>query len=73
MAESHRAGKPAPVKPLGSISGYTAVPSEPAALDTTDLRMLLLLSQDARISQRSIARELGMSAPAVADRLARLR
>ncbi|MGH3437190.1 MAG: Lrp/AsnC family transcriptional regulator [Sciscionella sp.] len=72
MAESHRARKSAPFKPLGSIGGYTAVLSEPAALDTTDLRMLLLLSEDARISQRSIARELGMSAPAVADRLARM-
>ncbi|HKN99507.1 MAG TPA: Lrp/AsnC family transcriptional regulator [Pseudonocardiaceae bacterium] len=60
------------VRPLGSIGGYAAVPSERAALDATDLRLLLLLSEDARISQRSIARELGMSPPAVADRLARL-
>lgn len=62
----------APVRPLGSIGGYAAVPSERAALDATDLRLLLLLSEDARISQRSLARELGMSPPAVADRLARL-
>ena len=61
-----------PVKPLGSIGGFAAEPSPPVALDVTDLRMLLLLSEDARISQRSLARELGMSAPAVADRLARL-
>jgi Lrp/AsnC family transcriptional regulator for asnA, asnC and gidA len=61
-----------PVRPLATIGGYAAVPSDRAALDTTDLRMLLLLSEDARISQRSIARELGMSPPAVADRLARL-
>jgi Lrp/AsnC family leucine-responsive transcriptional regulator len=65
-------GRPAPVKPLGSIGDLAAVPSEPVALDTIDLRLLLLLSDDARISQRSLARELGMSAPAVADRLARL-
>lgn len=63
---------PTPVKPLGSIGDLAAVPSEPVALDTIDLRLLLLLSDDARISQRSLARELGMSAPAVADRLARL-
>jgi Lrp/AsnC family leucine-responsive transcriptional regulator len=61
-----------PVKPLGSIGGYAATPSERVALDTIDLRLLLLLSEDARISQRSLARELGMSPPAVADRLARL-
>lgn len=61
-----------PVKPLGSIGGFAAEPSEPVTLDVTDLKMLLLLSEDARISQRSLARELGMSAPAVADRLARL-
>jgi Lrp/AsnC family transcriptional regulator for asnA, asnC and gidA len=61
-----------PGRPLGSIGGYAAVPSEPAALDVTDLRLLKLLSDDARTSQRSLARELGMSAPAVADRLARL-
>jgi Lrp/AsnC family transcriptional regulator, leucine-responsive regulatory protein len=61
-----------PVKPLGSIGGYAAVPSERVALDTVDLRLLLLLSEDARISQRSLARELGMSPPAVADRLGRL-
>lgn len=61
-----------PVRPLGSIGGYAAVPSERAPLDATDLRLLLLLSEDARISQRSLARELGMSPPAVADRLARL-
>jgi Lrp/AsnC family transcriptional regulator for asnA, asnC and gidA len=54
------------------IGGYAAVPSERATLDATDLRLLLLLSEDARISQRSLARELGMSPPAVADRLARL-
>lgn len=63
---------PPPVKPLGSIGGYAAVPSERVALDTVDLRLLLLLSEDARISQRSLARELGMSPPAVADRLGRL-
>lgn len=61
-----------PVLPLGSIGGHAAVPAERVPLDATDLRMLLLLSNDARTSQRSLARELGMSPPAVADRLARL-
>lgn len=61
-----------PVRPLGSIGGFAAVPSQPASLDVVDLKLLKLLSDDARTSQRSLARELGMSAPAVADRLARL-
>jgi Lrp/AsnC family transcriptional regulator for asnA, asnC and gidA len=65
-------GSAPPVRPLGSIGGYAAVPSERVPLDSVDLKLLLLLSGDARISQRSLARELGMSPPAVADRLARL-
>jgi Lrp/AsnC family leucine-responsive transcriptional regulator len=60
------------VKPLGGIGEHAATPVDPAPLDATDLQLLLLLSRDARISQRSLARELGMSAPAVADRIARL-
>jgi len=57
---------------LRSISEYTAATSPAAALDTVDLRLLQLLAQDARLSQRSLARELGMSAPAVGERVARL-
>lgn len=58
--------------PLRSIARYAATPSEPAAVDEIDLRLLHALSVDARQSQRSLARELGMSAPAVGERLARL-
>jgi Lrp/AsnC family transcriptional regulator for asnA, asnC and gidA len=61
-----------PHAPLASISDHTRAPSPPAAVDATDVRLLALLAQDGRISQRSLARELGMSPPAVADRLARL-
>lgn len=42
------------------------------ALDRTDLHILRLLSQDARLSQRRIAQEVGTSPPTVADRIARL-
>jgi Lrp/AsnC family transcriptional regulator for asnA, asnC and gidA len=42
------------------------------SLDATDLRLLRLLSRDARFSQRSLAREMSMSAPAIAERIARL-
>lgn len=46
--------------------------SEPVALDDTDLAILELLVNDARASQRRIARDVGMSPPAVAERIARL-
>jgi DNA-binding Lrp family transcriptional regulator len=43
-----------------------------STLDPTDLAILRLLVEDARISRRRLARMVGMSAPAVADRVARL-
>jgi DNA-binding Lrp family transcriptional regulator len=41
-------------------------------LDDVDRQLLVLLSNDSRRSQRALARELGMSAPAVGERIARL-
>jgi Lrp/AsnC family transcriptional regulator for asnA, asnC and gidA len=58
--------------PLRTIREHAATPSTPVVLDAVDLRLLLLLSRDGRLSQRSLARELSMSAPAIAERLARL-
>ncbi|MFN2561450.1 MAG: Lrp/AsnC family transcriptional regulator [Jatrophihabitans sp.] len=58
--------------PLRTVRDSAVSPSPQVALDVIDLRLLLLLRQDARLSQRSLARELGMSAPAIADRVARL-
>jgi Lrp/AsnC family transcriptional regulator, leucine-responsive regulatory protein len=43
-----------------------------APLDATDLAILRLLASDARMSFRRVARELGMSPPAIADRVAGL-
>ena len=43
-----------------------------ASVDVTDLAILRLLAIDARMSLRRIARELGMSPPAITDRVARL-
>lgn len=43
-----------------------------ANLDAVDLQLLRLLSEDSRQSQRSLARQLGMSPPAVAERMSRL-
>jgi Lrp/AsnC family leucine-responsive transcriptional regulator len=58
--------------PLRTIRDHADVPSAPVHLDSVDLRLLRLLSRDARLSQRSLARELAMSAPAIAERIARL-
>jgi Lrp/AsnC family leucine-responsive transcriptional regulator len=58
--------------PLSTIGEHTREISDPASLDATDVRLLMLLSVDGRSSQRSLGRELGMSPPAVAERLARL-
>jgi Lrp/AsnC family leucine-responsive transcriptional regulator len=58
--------------PLRTIRDHATAPSPPVPLDQVDLRLLLLLSRDARLSQRSLARELGMSPPAIAERIARL-
>ena len=41
-------------------------------LDETDIEILKYLVKDARISQRALALEIGMSPPAIADRIARL-
>ena len=43
-----------------------------APLDATDLAILRLLASDARMSLRRVARELGMSPPAIADRVSGL-
>lgn len=58
--------------PLSSIGEYAAAPSDPVPLDDIDLKLLRLLSEDARQSHRGLARELGMSAPAIGERVARL-
>jgi Lrp/AsnC family leucine-responsive transcriptional regulator len=49
-----------------------AMPSENGALDATNLRLLEELQRDARISQAELGRRVGLSAPAVAERLSRL-
>jgi DNA-binding Lrp family transcriptional regulator len=59
----------APLARLTEVS----VPSAPVVeVDDLDLALLRELAVDARRSQRALARTVQMSAPAVADRLARL-
>lgn len=43
-----------------------------SSFDIFDLRILRLLALDARMSIRSVSREVGMSAPSVAERISRL-
>jgi len=62
MSDSAEAAPPSP----------TTSPRPPAALDALDVAILQVLAGDARASQRRVAREVGMSAPAVAERIARL-
>jgi len=58
--------------PLAHLT-EVASPSTPLAeVDELDLTLLRALAVDARQSQRALARAVGMSPPAVADRLARL-
>lgn len=57
--------------PQGLAMAIEPIP-DPVPVDATDLRILRLLALDSRASQRSLARTIGMSAPAVADRIARL-
>ena len=48
------------------------MPSENGLLDATNLRLLAELQADARVSQAELGRRVGLSAPAVAERLGRL-
>src|SRR5579884_729209 len=72
MAEARRRSVRPTGTPLRTIRDYAATPSARVALDAVDIRLLRLLSRDSRLSQRSLARELNMSAPAIAERIARL-
>lgn len=58
--------------PLAGFAAVAVPPPPLVTLDAIDKRILALLTKDARISQRRLSRELGMSAPAVGERIARL-
>lgn len=61
-----------PNAPLAMIADLTSPPAAPVPLDVVDLSLLRLLATDARSSRRSLARELGMSAPAIGERIDRM-
>ncbi|MFT4122762.1 MAG: Lrp/AsnC family transcriptional regulator [Microbacteriaceae bacterium] len=58
--------------PMSALVGAVDRPADRVPLDDVDLALLQELSRDSRQSQRALARAVGMSAPAVADRIARL-
>jgi Lrp/AsnC family leucine-responsive transcriptional regulator len=58
--------------PLSGLAGITGASTEAVELDSLDRRLLVLLARDARLSQRALARELGVSPPAIGDRISRL-
>ena len=58
--------------PLAKLAEVASPSTPKAEVDELDLALLRALAADARQSQRSLARQIEMSPPAVADRLARL-
>src|ERR1700709_592146 len=73
MPPGRRKAQPkAAATPLSSLVTTAPKRSDAAVLDDVDRQILVLLSTDSRRSQRAMARELGMSALAVGERIARL-
>lgn len=58
--------------PLAKLAEVSPPPTAKVEVDDLDLALLRALADDARQSQRAMARQIEMSPPAVADRLARL-
>ncbi len=59
--------------PLRGLAKRVQASGPSVELDAIDTRLLIELAQDARVPQRKLAEVLGMSSPAVADRIARLK
>ncbi len=57
---------------MAGLSKLVARSKPPVKLDEVDRTLLNELRKDPRVSQRQLAREIGMSAPAVGERIARL-
>ncbi|HUD79115.1 MAG TPA: Lrp/AsnC family transcriptional regulator [Streptosporangiaceae bacterium] len=58
--------------PLAKLTEVRTAAAPEVEVDDLDLALLHALARDARQSQRALARQIEMSPPAVADRLARL-
>lgn len=58
--------------PMSNMTREVEKPRPVVELDDIDRKLLFLLADDPRVSQRQLAREVGMSPPAVGERIARL-
>jgi Lrp/AsnC family transcriptional regulator, leucine-responsive regulatory protein len=58
--------------PFARLAEVTSAAAPVVEVDSLDLALLRALATDARQSQRALARQVEMSPPAVADRIARL-
>ncbi len=58
--------------PLSGVAAVLQPWQRPAQLDGVDVRILEVLAQDARASQREIARQLEMSPSAIGERIAQM-
>ena len=58
--------------PFAHLADVTSPSTQKIEVDDLDLTLLRALAVDARQSQRKLAQAVGMSPPAIADRLARL-
>jgi Lrp/AsnC family transcriptional regulator, leucine-responsive regulatory protein len=63
---------PATATPLANLADIASASTPRGEIDDLDLALLRELALDARLSRRALARAVGMSAPAVSDRLTRL-
>ncbi|RXZ87756.1 Lrp/AsnC family transcriptional regulator [Agromyces atrinae] len=61
-----------PRSPMSNMTREVEKPRPVVELDDIDRKLLYLLCEDPRVSQRQLAREVGMSPPAVGERIARL-
>jgi DNA-binding Lrp family transcriptional regulator len=59
-------------KVSAKVTSAKVTPPEPRPVDEIDQRIVTLLTGDARLSARAIARELGMSPGAISERIDRL-
>ena len=56
----------------GTVARMAVNRRDPAVVDPTNLRLIAELQQDARLSVAELGRRVGLSSPAVADRVGRL-
>jgi Lrp/AsnC family leucine-responsive transcriptional regulator len=71
-AQRDLSGDRPPRSPMSNMTREVQKPRPVVELDEIDRKLLFLLSDDPRVSQRQLAKAVGMSPPAVGERIARL-